>query len=78
MVRRPYGCVCWSCARYIDARGISAAGDIPYSLRRSVMDHFTWGSLRATLDTRVIEDDGSDPFDFLFQDEQSNTSSGDA
>lgn len=75
MVRRPYGTVCWSCARYIDARGAAAADAIPPSLRRSVMDHFTWGSLRAELDSRVIEDDGSDPFDFLFTGQQSNTSS---
>jgi len=75
MVRKDYGTVCWSCARYIDARGTTVASAIPYSLRRCVMDHFTWGSLRAELDNRVVEDDGSDPFDFLFQDEQSNTSS---
>jgi hypothetical protein len=66
MMRRPYGTVCWSCARYIDARGLSAASMIPRELRRAILDHFTWGSLRAELDTRVIEDDGSDPFDFLF------------
>jgi hypothetical protein len=75
MVRRPYGTVCWSCARYIDVRGVPAASMIPKDLRRPILDHFTWGSLRAELDNRVIEDDGSDPFDFLFQDEQSNTSS---
>jgi hypothetical protein len=64
MIRRPYGTVCLSCARYIDCRGYPASSAIPRALRRAVIDMFTWGALRAALDDPEYTDTGTDPFDF--------------
>lgn len=65
MVRRPYGVVCYSCARYIDARGEPMASMMPRGLRRAIVYHFEWGRLRDDMANMVYADMGGDPFEGL-------------